>query len=138
MRSQRWGRQVKRRWPMGNMSIGRNSLHTLQNRTPLRSGTLVGFERTFMTLEFISSGVSACCDASIPESELSSFATKWVYREVCLVTQHIVEFAGVLYPHREVLQKQTSIRSFKYAELANILLPQTTSGGDFTGSTFGF
>jgi hypothetical protein len=55
-----------------------------------------------------------------------------------LVTQNIVEFAGVLYPHREVLQKQTSIRSFKYAELANILLPQTTSGGDFTGSTFGF
>lgn len=64
-------------WPVGNAQIGRNSLQTLQKRTPLQSGTVVSLE------EFTTSGSSGLTqpDSSTSESESLSLAVKWVYFE---------------------------------------------------------
>jgi hypothetical protein len=64
-------------WPVGNAQIGRNSLQTLQKRTPLQSGTVVSLEE-FTTSR--SSGLTQP-DSSTSESESLSLAVKRVYFE---------------------------------------------------------
>ena len=120
---QRWGQHVNRRCPLGNMSIGRNWLHTRQKRMPLKSGTLVSLREVVMALEPALSCVSTRCGASISESESLSLATKWAYPEVCLedpgpdaveapvvdVTLHIIELADVFYAISGIHEKQMGI-----------------------------
>ena len=64
-------------WPVGNAQIGRNSLQTLQKRTPLQCGTVVSLEE-FTTSR--SSGLPLP-GSSTSESESLSLAVKWVYFE---------------------------------------------------------